>query len=75
MTKPAAMNTKQTSQSAKNETRTRGPKSDQPDWMVDPKKAAMKRARSRNLRGCYSTAVIIFIAVIVVALIYVTVRQ
>jgi hypothetical protein len=67
-------NAKQTN-TVKKETRPRGPKSDQPDWMVDPKKAAMKRAKNRNLRGCYSTAVIIFIAVVVVALIYVTIRQ
>jgi hypothetical protein len=54
--------------------RSRAGGSGQPEWMTDPKKAAMKRARSRNLRGCYSVGMIIFIAVVVVGLIYVTIR-
>jgi hypothetical protein len=49
-------------------------KSDKADWMVDPKQAAMRRARSRNLRGCYSVVMVIAIVVVVVGLIYVTVR-
>jgi hypothetical protein len=71
--KSASKNSKQ-QPSSKKETHTRAGGSGQPEWMTDPKRAAVKRARSRNLRGCYSVGMIIFIAVVVVGLIYVTIR-
>ena len=52
----------------------RNGKADKPVWMSDPKKAAVQMSRSRNLRGCYSTAVIILLVVITIGVIYVTLR-
>jgi hypothetical protein len=72
--KPASKNLKQQSSSQKKETRSRGGNSGKPEWMTDPKKAAISRARSRNLRGCYSVGVIIVIVIVVVGMIYVTIR-
>lgn len=48
--------------------------SGKPDWMVDPKKAAMSRARNRNLRGCYSVVFLLAIVLLIGAMVYVTVR-
>ena len=52
----------------------RNGKANNPVWMSDPKKAAVQMSRSRNLRGCYSTAVIILLVVITIGVIYVTLR-
>ena len=52
----------------------RNGKANRPVWMSDPKKAAVQMSRSRNLRGCYSTAVIILLIAITVGVIYVTLR-
>ncbi len=52
----------------------RNEKNTKPVWMSDPKKAAVQMSRSRNLRGCYSTAVVILLIAITIGLIYVTLR-
>jgi hypothetical protein len=72
--KPASKTSKLQSSSNKKTARPRAGGPGQPEWLTDPKKAAIKRARSRNLRGCYSVAVIIIIVIVVVGLIYVTIR-
>lgn len=70
-TKPTTKNPKKAKTPTQKETHSR---TGQPDWMVDPKKAAVRRARSRNLRGCYSVVMIIAILVVIAGLIYVTLR-
>jgi hypothetical protein len=72
--KTTSNNPKQTKSSTKKETRSRAGNSGKADWMVDPKQAAVRRARSRNFRGCYSVVMVIAILVVVGGLIYVTLR-